>query len=287
MEVSTNVEMLLRSVQSEMDHLNKELKHMPRGTLVITTNGPARISYLNQQRSGTRYSYKGIGSNPELVQQLARKAYLKVYRQQLEQLERQLLDLRRTALSFSLDKLRLSLPKHFERIPDEWLLGAGAAGIMLHPVLDGSVEVEPIKTVFSGTSPDEWMRTPYCANTSYLEDLIHRTGLGFSCRSKSEVSIAGLYEELGLPFHYDEKLAIGMAFISPDFRGIRRDRNFVYHEHWGLRSDSYVRRNLQKLWDYASEGIVLGRNLLITCDDEGGGLNLPLIRAQIKDIYLL
>ncbi|MCR4805155.1 MAG: hypothetical protein K5981_05820 [Clostridia bacterium] len=99
MEVSTNVEMLLRSVQSELDHLNKELKHMPRGTLVITTNGPARISYLHQQRSGTRYSYKGIGSNPELVQQLARKAYLKVYRQQLEQLERQLLELR---LSFAI-----------------------------------------------------------------------------------------------------------------------------------------------------------------------------------------
>ncbi|MCR4805154.1 MAG: hypothetical protein K5981_05815 [Clostridia bacterium] len=181
--------------------------------------------------------------------------------------------------------MRLALPKHFELIPDDWLLGRSRNALC--PVLDGSLAPEPIGTMFRGNSPATWMRTPYRANASYPEDLIHRTSNGFSCRSKSEAGITGVYDELGIPFHYDEELAIRMETIAPDFRGIRGDGAFIYHEHWGLQSDGYIRRNLGKLHKYASEGILLGRNLLITCDDESGGLNLSLIREQIRDIYRL
>lgn len=287
MIINTSIDLLLRSIESERKNLNIELKHMPRGTLVITTNGPKRISYLNQIPSGTRYHYKGIGSNPILVQKLARKAFLKEYRQRLDDLERMLQDLQRAASSLSLPQIRTALPKHFELIPDDWLLGNPKIHGNITPVLDGSLESEPISTVFTGDSPTDWMISPYCANTSHLEDLIHKAARGFYCRSKSEVGVTGLYDDLDIPYHYDETLSIRMETISPDIRGIRRDGNFIYHEHWGLQTERYVRKNLYKLQLYASEGIVLGKNLLITYDNNDGGVDLPLIREQIKDMYRL
>ena len=285
MDIDTTLELLLRSIDSERKYLNNELKHMPRGTLVISTNGPGRISYLNQIRTGTKYRYKGVGSDPVLVQQLARKAYLKEYRQRLDETERRLRDVKNTASSLTLDPLRKALPKHFEEIPDQWLLGTIGGSGSLCPILDQSLEAQPISQVFMGNSPEEWMVSPYCANTSHPEDLIHKAPRGFNCRSKSEAGVSGIYDDLSIPYHYDELLAIRMETISPDFRGIRSDHAFIYHEHWGLQSEDYIRRNLYKLRLYALEGIVLGKNLLITCDDEAGGVNLPLIREQLKDIY--
>ena len=285
MDIDTTLDLLLRSIESERKHLNNELKHMPRGTLVISTNGPGRISYFNQTRTGTRYRYKGIGSNPVLVQQLARKAYLKEYRRRLDETERELRDMKNTASSLTLDRLRKTLPKHFEDIPDQWFLGAPGGTGSLCPILDHSLEAQPIDPLFTGDSPEKWMISPYRANPSHQEDLIHKAPRGFHCRSKSEAGVSGIYDDLGIPYHYDELLAIRMETISPDFRGIRSDRAFIYHEHWGLQTDDYIRRNLYKLRLYASEGIILGKNLLITCDDETGGVNLPLIRKQLKDIY--
>ena len=287
MSINTMIDLLLRKIDSERKNLNSELKHMPKGTLVISTNGPGRISYFNQTAAANKYRYKGIGSNPELVQQLARKAYLKEYRHRLNETEQMLRSIKNTAPSFALEKLRKALPKHFEKIPDGWLLGDVFRAGALHPVLDGSLDPEPVSTVFDEGSPTEWMVAPYCANTSHPEDLIHKAERGFNCRSKSEVGVSGLYDDLDIPYHYDELLAIRMETISPDFRGIRRDMAFIYHEHWGLQSEDYVRRNLYKLRLYASEGIVFGKNLLVTWDDEAGGVNLPLIREQIKDIYKL
>lgn len=287
MSINTTIDLLLRNLESERKNLNNELKHMPKGTLVISTNGQGRISYFNQTVTEKRYRYKGIGSNPALIQKLARKAYLKEYRQRLNEMEQMFRELRNAAPSFSLETMRNYLPKHFDRIPDDWLLGNLFHPGTIHPVLDGSLDPEPISTVFDGRSPAEWMVSPYCANTSHPEDLIHKAGRGFNCRSKSEVGVSDIYDDLDIPYHYDELLAIRMETISPDFRGIRRDLAFIYHEHWGLQSEDYVRRNLYRLRLYASEGIVFGKNLLITWDNEAGGVNLPLIREQIKDIYKL
>ena len=281
------IENLLTRVHAERLRVNNELKHLPRGSLLISSNGAGRLSYFRSRYVNGKRLLKGIGTDPELVQQLARKAYLKESRKKLTEFEEMLWDLKKTMPSLTLKELRKTLPKHFEQIPDDWLLGMTAVKGTLHPVFDGSSEPEPISTVFTDESPSEWMTSPYCANTSHMEDLIHKAARGFYCRSKSEVGVTGLYDDLGIPYHYDELLAIRMETISPDIRGIRRDKAFIYHEHWGLQSEDYVRRNLYRLRLYAAEGIILGQNLLITWDDEAGGLNLPLIREQIKDIYHL
>lgn len=287
MNYQNEIENLLTRTRAEQLRVNNELKHLPRGALLISSNGENRISYLQSRSVNGKRLLKGIGSDPALVQLLARKAFLKEYRQQLDNIERMLRDVLKTTPSLSLPQLRTALPKHFERIPDDWLLGETAKEGFLHPIFAGSLEPEPIRAFFDGDSPEDWMVSPYRANTFHMEDLIHKAARGFNCRSKSEVGVTGQYDDLDIPYHYDELLTIRMGTISPDVRGIRRDKAFIYHEHWGLQTQEYISKNLYRLRLYASEGIVIGKNLVITCDDEAGGVNLPLIREQIKDIYHL
>ena len=287
MDIQHEIENLLTRTRAERQRVNNELKHLPRGALLISGNGKERLSYFQSRYVNGKRLLKGIGSDPWLVQQLARKAYLIESKEKLNKLEEMLWNLKNTVPSLNLNEIRKDLPKHFERIPDDWLLGRAVKESSLHPVFDGSIEPEPIRLFFEGDSPADWMAAPYCANTSHMEDLIHKAARGFYCRSKSEAADTGLYDDLGIPYHYDEVVSIRMEIISPDIRGIRRDRAFICHEHWGLKTQSYIQKNLRKLRDYASEGFIFGKNLLITYDDEAGGVNLPLIREQIKDIYHL
>ncbi len=285
MDIRREIENLLTRIRAERVTVNNELKRLPKGSLMISGNGKGRLSYFQSRRINEKRVLKGIGSDQRSMEQLARKAYLLEVRDKLDLTEDLLKQLGRQLPSFAIEALRRDLPKHFDRIPEEWLLGTSGLAGDLRPVFDGSLDAEPIRAVFTGASAGEWMFAPYCANSSHGTDLIHKAPRGFFCRSKSEAGIAGLYDELGIPYHYDELMAVRMTFISPDFRGIRRDARFICHEHWGLQSEAYIRRNLKKLFDYASEGYVLGRNLLITCDDEFGGIDLSLIREQIKEIY--
>ncbi len=280
-------ELVLNRIRSERRRLNNEFNCLPKGSLMISTNGPNRISFFQRRKINGKMVSKGIGSNSELIAKLARKAFLLEYRKRLDRYEKEFRSLESALDDLSTEKIRRSLPGHFELIPDDWLLGRTDTSAALHPVFDGSIAASRAELSFQGCSASAWMTEPYCANSSYTEDMVHKAAGGFWCRSKSEAAIAAVYDDLGIPYHYDELIAMRMKYLSPDFRGIRRDGRFIYHEHWGMKSDEYIRKNLSKLQDYYCEGIVPGENLLITFDDEGGGLDLPLIREQIRSIYSL
>ena len=75
--------------------------------------------------------------------------------------------------------------------------------------------------------------------------------------------------------------------LAPDAVGARRDGVLIYHEHCGVNSEGYHKRNAHKLDLYERAGIVQGKNLLLTFDREDGSIDLELIRMQIMDIYRL
>ena len=288
MDIKDNIRELLKRIERERKNINYELKHMPKGVLVISTNGPDRISYFNRVRTNSGIKLKGVGSDKNLMYRLARKAYLKEYRERLEFSAKVLIKTLAELPELNSALYLPDMPKHFELLPwEEITMPVNVHGLIQHPVLDGSMEPEPIATVFTGDSPRAWAEAPFCANNSYPEDKIHLTSSQVFCRSKSEAATDEIYCDLEIPHHYDECLSIQMELISPDFRGIRQDNQFLYHEHLGIKSLAYTYRLARKLKLYAEEGIVLGKNLLLTCDNEFGGINLSLIRAQIRDFYRL
>ncbi|MBR0522322.1 MAG: hypothetical protein IJJ75_03940 [Firmicutes bacterium] len=279
----TSAEMLLSEIRSELNAVNNELKRMPRGALMISTNGKARITYFQVRWLSGKRIMKAVGRDLQTMKKLARKAFLLEYRRRLDQTEQELTGSLAAMPDLSFEAVCRALPRHFELLPGEWLCGKHEAAA-LKPVFDGSIAPQPLMLSYDGDAK-EWAESPYRANTKAPENLVHRAAGGFMTRSKSEAAIAAIYLVLGIPFHFDEVFSTWKGQVSPDFTGIRRDGAVIYHEHWGRSDESYIRDNRYKLELYMSSGIIPGRNLLLTFDDAAGGIDLSLIRQQICWIY--
>ena len=99
-----------------------------------------------------------------------------------------------------------------------------------------------------------------------------KTERGEKVRSKSEVFIADTLRRNDRKYHYEcavkviNHLTGEPRILYPDFYVLNpRTRKAYYWEHFGKCDDAdYVNRNLNKLIDYQSAGIVLGRNLIMT-----------------------
>ena len=88
-------------------------------------------------------------------------------------------------------------------------------------------------------------------------------------RSKSEIIIANLLNSKKIPYHYEYPVHLhnGMT-IYPDFFCLnKRTRQEFYWEHFGRMDDSeYTITMTKKISDYSKNGIILGKNLLITLE---------------------
>lgn len=183
------IQSLLSEFEKERALGNKALKQLPRGDLRITRNGPGRISIFREYYYENTRKRKGIGSDKELVYQLAHKAFLQ---EKLRRLDKNILRLRQMKtglLSLDPADILAALPKHFDILAPQRVIAA------------------------------------------------------------------------------------------------RADRRLIYHEHAGYQTDDYQQGLLEKLQLYAAAGIYLGVNLILTFDDENGGINLPLVDALIRDMH--
>ena len=122
----------------------------------------------------------------------------------------------------------------------------------------------------------------------YEERLIHHTIRGEMVRSKSEVIIANCLHYNDLEYEYESvlKLEPGKP-LRPDFRVIDGDTGDVWFwEHCGMMTDAkYVKRWEEKKKFYEKNGIKEGKNLIVTYDDENGGLDSAYIDKLIKDTF--
>ena len=124
-------------------------------------------------------------------------------------------------------------------------------------------------------------------NTFFDEKLIHKTVRGELVRSKSEVIIANALFYNGLSYEYEPELILEGKIKRPDFKITDADTGEVwYWEHCGMMSDTkYAKRWADKESFYAKNGILLGKNLIVTEEYDGEGLASDQIDAMIKDIF--
>lgn len=102
--------------------------------------------------------------------------------------------------------------------------------------------------------------------------------------SKSEADIAKIYDELDIPVKHAAKIEIGMKFSSkPDFFPYIRERGkYLIHEHLGRMGDpDYVEDNLLKMKKYSNLGLIPGRDILYTFEDELSPGNFLYYKSQI------
>ena len=133
-----------------------------------------------------------------------------------------------------------------------------------------------------------WNSLPYNSSTDFPEEKVFQTRRGEMVRSKSELMIADMYFELGIPYRYECEVKLKNGIVKhPDFTLYHASQRTVYyHEHLGrLDDERYRERNMKKFRLYEQSGIIVGKNLLITWESEKFPFNIQTFREQIKDLY--
>lgn len=135
---------------------------------------------------------------------------------------------------------------------------------------------------------EKWKNEVYVTNPYYPEEKVYPTKKDELVRSKSEVLLADMYYELGIPYRYEAELLLTNGKKKyPDFAllDIHR-RKVIYHEHLGLMdNEEYRHANLIKLDEYRRNGIYPGKNLIITYEGEDCYINIKEIKQMIQELF--
>ena len=145
------------------------------------------------------------------------------------------------------------------------------------------------RDVFRGEGVDLRPQIVEVNGKFYEEKLIHKTARGELVRSKSEVIIANALFYNKLDYEYEPELTLEGRVKRPDFKVEDYDTGEVwYWEHCGMMTDpQYKRRWEEKKKFYEKNGIVEGKNLIVTYDDEKGGLDAAEIQKIIEETFEL
>lgn len=110
-------------------------------------------------------------------------------------------------------------------------------------------------------------------------------------RSKSEQIIANALYSYGIPFHYEEEFIYQIGNIGkvyPDFTILLPNGKTIIWEHLGLLSqESYCQRTAEKLNIYQMNGYNLGKNLILTMDDNRQNISSTVIHQIIRTRILV
>ena len=141
--------------------------------------------------------------------------------------------------------------------------------------------------VFKGEGPDLRPDIVKVGDKFYEDKLINKTVRGELVRSKSEVIIANALYYNGLDYEYEPVLELEGHVKRPDFKIEDYDTGIIwYWEHCGMMTDSHYKKRWEdKKAFYEKNGIIEGKNLIVTYDDEKGGLDSEYVDKIIKKIF--
>lgn len=115
---------------------------------------------------------------------------------------------------------------------------------------------------------------------------IHETLCGLKVRSKSEVIIANALTGYGIPFDYERPfpyLNNRGFYYAPDFTFDLPDGQTWIWEHFGmLKDENYSIHTAEKLSFYQKHGYLIGKNFIVTQDDERGNCSSVFIDQTIQ-----
>ena len=115
------------------------------------------------------------------------------------------------------------------------------------------------------------------------------TANGVKVRSKSELIIANMLEQKGIPYRYEYPLMLkGAGTVRPDFMclNIRTGKEYVW-EHFGMMDNiAYATKNINKIQTYEQNGYLAGKNMIMTFETSTNALNTSSLRCVLEE-YLL
>ena len=135
-----------------------------------------------------------------------------------------------------------------------------------------------------------WAAQEFEQSNYMPEHKVFSTKRGEMVRSKSEVMLADMFYEMGIPYRYEPVIRRpGGVMFSPDFAlWDKKRRREIYHEHFGMIDDPVYRRErfLHKIDEYRKIGIYFGNNLMATFEGDGAVFNMKEIRKMFAETFL-
>lgn len=134
----------------------------------------------------------------------------------------------------------------------------------------------------------DWLSQEYEPFGYYSEALIYENSKGIKMRSKSEVLISNVLDELGIPYLYEKPLRLSKTkMVGPDFTLLdMRNRQEIYLEHLGmLDNKDYLEKNIGKIGEYEQAGLYLGTRLLVTYETMNRQINVKKIRGMLSEFF--
>ena len=109
---------------------------------------------------------------------------------------------------------------------------------------------------------------------------------GIRVRSKSEVLIADMLDELSIPFLYEKPLQLKKKTVHPDFTLLNiKERKEIYWEHFGMMDDrEYRDEALMKIREYEASGFYQFDSIIWTFESSKNPMNTRGIRNMIKSL---
>ncbi len=132
----------------------------------------------------------------------------------------------------------------------------------------------------------QWKEQEY-KGVSFTDDYPeYYTRQGLRVRSKSEVIIADILDEAGIPFLYEKPLKTKTGVTHPDFTVLDiSKRREIYWEHFGMMDDIDYRNNaFLKIKNYEASGFYQHDSMIWTFETSRYPINTKEIRKMIIGI---
>lgn len=247
-----------------LGQMQKELAKLPEGTLQrrIRQN---RVEYYTRVDGSQLYIPK---SQHSLVNDLKRRRVLEtaesIAKGNIKAMERLLKEYE--PLDF--EKIERSLPQSYRGLEQ------------VRP------NFAPGEKIFCGVKGQHFTQSE---NPFMREKLVNSTYFGLKTRSKSEAIIAEALYRAGFSVYYEKRIILYDEFGNQktaylDFVVPLTVEYEMGWEHNGLLDDdAYLERNVEKLRLYHLNGIYQPKNLIITADKSGGGLDNEYIECLVQN----
>ncbi|MBO7583238.1 MAG: hypothetical protein J6T20_05570 [Treponema sp.] len=254
----------LKEIQQQLLHTKKALDKAPPGRIRISQKHGHPEYYLVTERGSLRGKYipkKHI----QLAAQLAQKDY-----------DSQLLDLLKTEIAALQNYLHDT--RNGTAIPKLYTSLCPSRRALIQPV-----------TLTDEHYAEQWQSIQFKGRAFDPDIPVHLTAREERVRSKSEVIIADALIRHGIPYRYEYPLKLSKGqqshTIYPDFLclNIHTRREYIW-EHFGMMDDpGYAQKATAKLCLYEENGILPGRNLILTMETQTKPISTRAVEKIIEE----
>ncbi len=132
---------------------------------------------------------------------------------------------------------------------------------------------------------ERWKSVEYISNPFYESRDNLMTEQGEIVKSKSELIIANLLFQAGVPYRYEFPLSLGrQGTVYPDFMILnKRLRKEILWEHLGMMDiPEYAEKAVRKITAYEENGYFPGENLILTMETKDQPLDVRLVKKMIR-----